>query len=228
VDYAPGVRIDWQRMQIELEGRIVLREGLLELFACSPRTREHESIVAVQARPLRIYQAMGLIGLAPGRPVTYDEANDRFLPASGDRLVIEVRYRTPNGSRTINIWDWMIDAKTGKPPQAREWLFCGSRKFPDDVFGADIDGTVVSVVDFDTTLIGLAESHSSDNALLWLAADTDKIPPLGTPCTLIIRAAEKPKGEPQSAKPKSEIRSPQSAIETPLENAPAPRHNARP
>ncbi|UCE61208.1 MAG: hypothetical protein JSU63_05560, partial [Phycisphaerales bacterium] len=60
--FAPGVKIDWQRRVVEVDASVVLREGPLELLACSPQTREHESILAVRARPLHIYQAMGLIG----------------------------------------------------------------------------------------------------------------------------------------------------------------------
>lgn len=189
VQFAPGVSIDWRKMHVELDGRVVLRQGLLELFACSPGTREHESIVRVNARPLHIFQALGLIGLEPGRPVTYDPAADRLLPAAGEALVIEVRYNTPQGPQTVNVWDWMTDAKAERVLPRREWLFCGSRFFEGGTFGADLDGTVICVVDFDTALIGLAESHSADNAALWLAANAKRIPPQGTRCTLLIRAA---------------------------------------
>ncbi len=191
-EYAPGVLIDWASLQVELDARVVLREGLLELFACSPRTREHESIVVVRARPLHIYQAMGLIGLSPGQPVTYDEAANRWIPASGDRVLLEVRYPTKNGPRTVNVWDWMMDAK--KPDATaeslrRDWVFCGSRRSNGGVLGADVEGTIACVVDFDTALIGLAELHSADNTSLWLAARTENIPPEGSECTLLIRSA---------------------------------------
>ena len=192
VEYAPGVRIDWQRPQVELDGEVVLREGPLELLACSPGTREHESIVAVAARPLHIRQALGLIGLEAGRPCTYDAAGDRWLPAAGDRLLIEVRYQTGGGTRTVNVWEWMIDTKHGERPALREWVFCGSRMLRDNVFAADADGAVVCVVDFDTALIGLAETHSADNALLWVAANPEEVPPAGSPCTLLVRAAGEP------------------------------------
>ena len=187
------MRIDWTKVQVELAGRVVLREGLLELLACSPGTREHESIVRVNARPLHIFQALGLIGLEPGRPVTYEEAGDRWLPAAGAVLVIEVRCAAADDGRgrTVNIWDWVKDARTDQAPPRRDWLFCGSRFFPEGPFGADADGTVICVVDFDTALIGLAEPHSADNAALWLAADPDRIPPEGTECTLLIRAADR-------------------------------------
>ncbi len=190
VEFAPGVTIDWLRLQVEVAGRVVLREGLLELFACSPHTREHESIVAVAARPLHIHQALGLIGLDPGQPVTYNENEDRRVPPSGDRLEIEVRYREGDRDRTVNIWEWMADADAGAAVAPRDWVFCGSRTYPGGVFGADAEGTIICVVDFDSALVALSEAHSADNALLWVAARGDRIPPAGTPCTLLIRAAK--------------------------------------
>ena len=189
VDFAPGVRIDWPQLQVELAARVVLREGPLELFACSPHTREHESILAVPARPWHIYQALGLIGLEPGQPGTYDEQNDRWVPAHGDRLTIHVRHATPEGPSQVDISEWMLNARTNQPIPPQEWVFCGSRRFGEGTFGADVDGTVICVVDFGTTLIGLPEAHSADNALLWAVANTARVPPRGTACTLVIRAA---------------------------------------
>ena len=189
VGYAPGVVIDWPNTRIELTGKVVLREGLLELLACSPRTREHESIMAIDARPLHVFQALGLVGLEPGHPVRYDEEHDRWLAPSGDPIEIQVRWTVEGKTRTVDVWDWLKDAETGAPLEARGWIFCGSRSFPGGTFGADADGTVICVVDFDTALIGLAEMHSADNAELWVAANSEKIPPPGTPCTMLIRRA---------------------------------------
>jgi len=67
--FADGIQINWTRKQVEVEATVVLREGPLELLACSPNTREHESILVIEARPLHIFKAMGLIGLQPGKPV---------------------------------------------------------------------------------------------------------------------------------------------------------------
>ena len=54
--------------------------------------------------------------------------------------------------------------------------------------GAEREGTVACVVDFETALITVGALHTADNASLWLAANTPEIPPVGTPCTLLIRA----------------------------------------
>ena len=192
VEYAEGVRINWPQMQVELDAVVVLRSGPLELFGCSPHTREHESILRVPARPVRICEALGLIGLTPGRPVTYEAAADDWLPATGDTLEVEVSYRQGGQVRTAKPWDWMKDARTGAAARPGRWIFCGSRRFEDGSFGADHEGTVLCVVDFGTALIGLAEQHTADNAALWLMADPDVVPPVGTRCTLVIRAADSP------------------------------------
>ena len=53
--FMPGVRINWQDREVEVAGVVVLREGMLALFASSPGTREHESIVRINARPMHVY-----------------------------------------------------------------------------------------------------------------------------------------------------------------------------
>ena len=68
VDFQPGIRIDFAKKHVEVAARVVLREGVLELFACSRGTREHESVVAIASRPLHVFEALGLIGLTPGTP----------------------------------------------------------------------------------------------------------------------------------------------------------------
>lgn len=188
-EYSPGVRIDWKEQLIELDATVCLREGVLELLACSPQTREHESILAVHARPMHIYQAMGLIGLEPGSPARYDSKRGRWVEASGESLRLEVRYHRASVEKTVPVERWLFDSKRRRLPERLDWVFAGSRNLGDGRFGADVDGTIVTVVDFDTALIALASVHSSENQLLWLAANTPAIPPVGTPCTLLIRAA---------------------------------------
>ncbi len=186
--FAPGVRIDWSKGEVEVDAKVVLRSGPLELVACSPQTREHESILAISARPMLVFQAMGLVGLEPGSPVRYDEKTERFKPATGQRLDINVRFADATGERTIPIRRWLVDVSTDKPPEGIAWVFAGSRTDENGRFSADMDGTILCVVDFDSALIALAALHTADNAQLWLRANTPEIPPIGTKCTLLIRS----------------------------------------
>jgi len=192
VRFAPGVRIDFDALVVELDAAIVLREGMLELFACSPHTREHESILVIPARPLHIFQAMGLVGLEPGSPVRYDEKTGKWHPADGERLKLEVRYPHKGQTRRIPAAHWLYDINSARELSALGWVFAGSRTFgQDQKFAADAEGTIVSVVDFDTALISLDTMHSDSNAELWLQANTESIPPRGTKCTLLLSSATK-------------------------------------
>lgn len=185
-DFAPGVRIDWPNQTVEVDAKIVLRAGPLELFACSPQTREHESVIVVSARPMHIFQAMGIAGLEPGTPVRYDETLDVSFPPRGTSLDLRVRFRDAGKTRLIPIEHWMRRVKQKQPPEWIDWVFAGSKTYKGGRFGADADGTVVCVVDFDTALISVGAIKSADNDSLWLEANTERIPPIDTPCTLLI------------------------------------------
>ncbi len=186
--FAPGVRIDWQARAVEVEARVALRAGPLELLACSPQTREHESVLVVAARPMHIYQALGLIGLEPGHPIRYNEKTETTDPPTGQRLTLSVRFREGAKIRTHPVGELMRLVGREDPPPTLHWVFAGSRTFPSGRYGADADGTIACVVDFDTAVIALDTPHSADNQQLWLEANTPRIPPVGTPATLIISA----------------------------------------
>jgi len=197
VPFAAGVVIDWRVPLVELDARVVLREGPLELLACSPGTREHESILQVPAKPFHIFQAMGLIGLKPGQPVHYDAKKKSWLAASGDALSLRIEYDTSVGRCAVPCQWWFVDLKgqqfTGKMPvlQPINWVFAGSHTYEGKRFGADMEGTIACVVDFDSALIAVGARHSADNDQLWLGARPSAIPPIGTACKLLISAATK-------------------------------------
>lgn len=187
--FAPGIKIDWQRRLLYVDAVVVLREGPLELIACSPKTREHESLFVVSARPSSIFQAMGLIGLTHGSPVRYDKESERLLPPTGQRVRIRIRLGTNQSDRVVSVEQLMGLTGRRKTPESTAWVFSGSRLYHDGSFGADLDGTVICVVDFDTALISVGALHSADNELLWLEANTSMMPSLGTKCTILVDAA---------------------------------------
>lgn len=189
VAFQPGVAINWGRRQVEVAATVILREGPIELLACSPRIREHESIVRIEARPYHVYQALGLIGVTPGHPVRWDETAEKLIPATGEAVEVLIRYQRAGSPVTVSAWDWLAGAAAGPLELRQPWVFAGSLTGEDGSFGADFEGTVVAVVDFPTALLALGELHTSDNAELWLVPNTQNIPPEGTRCTLLLRAA---------------------------------------
>jgi len=192
--FAPGIQINWPNLTVELEAEIALREGPLEFLACSPQSKEHESILVVLAKPSLIFQSLGLIGLTPGSPTRYIEKEDRWEPARGDGLDLRIRCPDREKDKTVKPEEWVLSAKgdgSAAAPELR-WVFAGSLTSKDGRFAADLEGTVAAVVDFESNLIALAASHSADNEQLWLIANKERIPPRGTHCQLLVRADRRP------------------------------------
>ena len=186
--YSNGIWIDWENRAIELEARICLRSGLLELLACSPNTREHESILVVPGRPRDIYHAMGLVGMEPGSPVRLDQTTQKWLPPSGERLQLAIRFARNGKEETALASNWLKSTSADKKLPDLHWVFAGSKTWADGRFAGDSEGTLVAVVDFESALIAIGATHTADNASLWLEANTDAIPPVGTACKLVVSA----------------------------------------
>ncbi len=113
----------------------------------------------------------------------------RVIPAAGERLEVLVRWTQGGQARTAAIEEWLYDKNRHGPSSRIEWVFAGSVPTEDGQVLADYDGTVLTVVDFDGPIIAVAGSHSSSNAELWLSANTEQIPPVGTRVTLIVQGA---------------------------------------
>lgn len=187
--FAPGVRINWNLRRVEIAAEVALREGPLELLLCGVNTREHESVFVTKARPLHVFQAMGLLGLEPGLPPRYDRAADRTLPASGESVDIRIACKDAAHAESSGPEEFLRLTSDREPPPPIRWVFAGSRFLADGRFAADDDGSIACVVDFDSALISVDASHSSDNEVLWLEANTEAIPPRGTACTVLISAS---------------------------------------
>ncbi|MCG3138295.1 MAG: hypothetical protein HJJLKODD_02157 [Phycisphaerae bacterium] len=172
---------------MEMDGQVVLREGYLELVACSRQTREHESIICVQAKPMHIYQALGLLGLEPGQPPLWDWQAQRVLPPWGSAVEISVRYEQQGEIVERPVQEWLINPHTQRTPRRLYWLFSGSQFDDQQQLLADGEGTVISLVDFDSSILTLPRSFSSNNSELIWQPHPEHVPPLQTRCTLLIQ-----------------------------------------
>ena len=79
------VLLDAKNKKLLLRGEVVLREGLLEMLVCKKQTKEHESIVSVDAQAKIIHAGLLAIGAKPGSPVHWQP---EFQPATGQQIDI--------------------------------------------------------------------------------------------------------------------------------------------
>lgn len=66
------VLLDAKKKTLQIRSKVVLREGLLEMLCCLKQTKEHESILAVDAKAYTINAGLLALGMEPGTPVRFE------------------------------------------------------------------------------------------------------------------------------------------------------------
>lgn len=187
-EFQPGVQIDWAARAVRLRGRVVLRDGALEYFACFAG-KEHESIVRLDAWPEHVYMALGLVGVLPGRPAEWDEQRQRFVSPAGELVDVAVDWFEGGAARGCDACDWLLEIEYARVPLPRPWVFAGSQRLPDGRLSAAQTGAGIALVDDPDCLLAMTRPRSSANAELWVRARTEAIPAEGTNVTVVLRAA---------------------------------------
>jgi hypothetical protein len=196
------------RKFVVLQGVVCNRTAPLELFACVRGSKEHESIVSTPVRPSLCHAALLAAGAESGAPARFQP---EYEPARGDRIDIALVWKDARKQRrTAKAEDWILDVKRKKAMQ-HPWVFAGSRfhRDPDtqrSIYLADAEGSLICVSNFTTAMLDLPiQSTSVDDELLFQAY-TERIPPIGTPVTLILtpKKAERQPADPVrgTAKPR--------------------------
>jgi hypothetical protein len=188
----PHVEVNVQNKQVRIECEALHCEAPLEFFCVVNGTNEHESVLRTRAKPSHLHTALLMLGLQPGEPVRFSEAANKWFPPHGPPLSISVEFKDKAGQTvTMPAYKLMRDVKTRKSMPATTWIFAGSRVMPDGVYAADVTGYVVSIVNFDLTVIDVPELASNANETLEWEANLDALPPLGSPVTMIIEPVDK-------------------------------------
>ena len=194
VGHLPHVTFNIAKKQVRVECEALAVNAPLEFFCCLNGTNEHEAVLRTPARPSDIHTALLAIGLKPGQPMSYVESTKKWLPPQGPPLHVDVEFE--KGGKTISYpaYRWIRDIKTKKEPKAFTWVFCGSRLMKDNRYAADDTGYVMSLVNFDYTLIDIPDLASNSNETLEWERNPDLMPDRGTKVWMVIEPAGKDVG----------------------------------
>jgi hypothetical protein len=189
----PAMRIDPQARTIEIEARVALRQGPLELLLCHRLTKEYESILATDAQGSHVHAALLALGLDPGRAGYWQrlgDGNSVYSPPAGAPLEITLRWRDAQGrDQQAPAHQWLAAQESGNAPRPFGWVFVGSSPVEEGPYWADQTGDIISLANYEASVIDVPFASSRDNSLLTFAARTAAIPPEGTPVTVTIRPA---------------------------------------
>lgn len=185
----PSVEIDLKNKQIRVQCETLNAHMPLEFFCVVRGGQEHESVLRTDARPSTIHFGLLALGVKSGEPAHIDEVKKMWYPPTGDPLKISCRYMLNGKIVDVPACRMMRSVKTKQEMPAMDWVFDGSRLLPDGRYAADLTGYVVSIVNFDLTMIDVPELASNANETLEWEYDPDWVPVKGTPVTMIIEPA---------------------------------------
>jgi len=208
----PGVTVNLETWSVDVDAQVSLRAGLLELVACIKDSKEHESVVAVNAKPSHIHTALLLIDAKAGSPAMRrivgegDAARSIDVQPRGGMVDVYLVIDTPDGKKEFPINRFIKKASDeyflGRPVEdpdkkpefypTHTFMFTGSilverEENQPRQYVADFSGNVISLVTFGDEMMGTPEIHDDSNeALLW-EVHAEDLPELDTPVLLRLK-----------------------------------------
>lgn len=88
------ILLDKPQGKLLLKARLCLREGVLEMFLCPVRTKEHESILSLEGNAQVIHAGLLALGATPGHPARFEP---EFVPPAGQQIEIFVNWKDEQG-----------------------------------------------------------------------------------------------------------------------------------
>jgi len=205
----PGMVIDLEKRCVDVEATVCLEDGFLEVVACTKGSKEHESIVAIDARPMHVHTALLLLGAKNGNPAMRKAVNKEMtrwvhLPPRGDPIEVFLVLKNSAGERVERPIRDFIRRAAGRAEASKArtsgkfpgtFLFAGSHlrdveKGPRRYL-ADESGNVISISTFGDELLCLPVEQSHQNDALAWQVDAKHLPKVGTKVTLRLRPQKK-------------------------------------
>lgn len=188
----PHMTVDVKARQVRVEAETVNAQMPLEFFCCMAGTAEHEAVLRSPVTPSHLHLGLLMLGAQPGEPVRFSKAADKWLPPRGHPLHIFVEWEGKNKQMVrYPAYRLMRNVKSKKEMPPITWIFAGSRVMEDGKYAADTTGYLVSVVNFDLTVIDIPELASNANESLEWEFNPDLVPEKGTKVWMVIEPAGK-------------------------------------
>ena len=204
VEVFPAVILNRDAGHVDLHGHVIGDEtDWLELLACRPGTREHESVVTLEAQAEHIHAALLLLGLEPGAPsdAQIDGDTVTLIPPHGPPLEVFFIFDATLSDesdvpavaeRPVPAGLYVADQAHGRPLRDARWIFTGSRMVQTPqrpYFLAEENGTLISLVNFGDDLVGRNTDQPADGGNgFWKLNPAPEgwppLPPAGTGLTI--------------------------------------------
>lgn len=186
-----SVRVDTANRCIVLPGRVNQVEGAIELLACGPGGKTHESIFVLDVAARDLQAALLLLDAAP-RAFTWKIDP---TPPGGSPVEVAVARRDAGDTTTSTGWtpagDMVLHRGRSTPMNEARWVYTGSM-VEDGQLAADREQSLIATYWDPFAILNLANECGADDTML--AAHREALPPLGTP--ILLRLTPRPARNP--------------------------------
>jgi hypothetical protein len=177
-----SVLVDPSNRCVLVQGYVNQTNGPVELLACGPNGKTHESILVLQASPLDVQVGLLLLGLKPeGRP---HEVGVWPRPWRGPRLDLRVEWQQDGQARRCRAEEMLWDAEKNRGLPPTPWIFTGSVMEQGKFCALAEDSHIATYWD-PWALINLPLACGANDDTL--CANHATIPRLGTPVRLRLQ-----------------------------------------
>jgi hypothetical protein len=192
----PHLQVNVAKKQIRVECEAINAEEKLEFLVCATGTKEYESVLRSRARPSHLHLALLMLGLEPGVPVKFNEAENRWIPPRGPELKLSCEFQRDGKTLSMPASQLMRSTKDKKAMPEVNWVFAGAPTLGDGVYAADVTGYLITVVNFEHTVIDIPQVRSNKNESLEWEINPEVVPKRNTRVWLIIEPAKQAETKP--------------------------------
>jgi len=221
----PHLEIDVAHRQLRIDCEVLHADMPLEFLCVQTGGNEYESLLRSAVLPEHVHLGLLMLGLKPGHPARFDAAAGKWLPPDGSPLDISLGIQSHGTMRVVPAGQWLRNIRTHEPMPQMTWVFVGSEVGGNGLYIANVTGYLVTVVNFEYSVIDVPMLASSSNETLLWEYDPDRVPAAGTKVTMIITPADKvtiPAGLVSGPPPTSAPGAPTSAATSAPSGAPMP------
>lgn len=154
--------IDEARRSLRIPGRVNMDRGPVEVLACTPGGKVHESVFVLDVPPHALQVGLLLLGLHPSAD-----------PDTADRVAIHVTHR---GGPAVPAERFLVDARTGANLADEGWWFRGSRVVQ-GIFTAELSGTLVATYGDPSAILDNPRDSATNDEII--SIDRQTIPQKG-------------------------------------------------
>lgn len=177
-----AVQVDSLSKTVVISGWVNQVSGAIELLACGPGGKTHESVFVLDCNPVDMQTALLLLGLKPGTPPT---GLGQGRP-KGTALEIWVDWLEDSNPRSLRAETFVVNVENKRQPLPETpWIFTGSVIEGGEFKALAEESLIVTYWD-PWAIINLPLPCGSNDEIL--SVNSNCVPALKTPVTFRIKA----------------------------------------